>query len=60
MARAHFNRYEKEILAGLRTIILILGQLMLQTAPILLLFPPSEGPYAKPDGQPKRLDFNTG
>ncbi|PNS20678.1 Dolichyl-diphosphooligosaccharide--protein glycosyltransferase subunit 3 [Sphaceloma murrayae] len=34
--------------------------LMLQTAPILLLFPPSEGPYAKPDGQPKRLDFNTG
>ncbi|KAG8629493.1 hypothetical protein KVT40_003358 [Elsinoe batatas] len=34
--------------------------LQLQTAPILLLFPPSEGPYAKVDGQPKRLDFNTG
>ncbi|KAF4551361.1 OST3/OST6-like protein [Elsinoe fawcettii] len=32
----------------------------LQTAPILLLFPPSEGPNAKADGQPKRLDFNTG
>ncbi|KAF2149463.1 OST3/OST6 family protein [Myriangium duriaei CBS 260.36] len=30
----------------------------LQTAPILLVFPPTEGPHAKPDGQPKRLDFN--
>lgn len=33
---------------------------MLQTAPVLLLFQPTEGPDAKPDGQPVRFDFNTG
>lgn len=32
----------------------------LQTAPILLLFPPSEGPNSKPDGKPKKLEFNNG
>jgi len=33
---------------------------MLQTAPVLLLFHPTEGPDAKADGQPSRFDFNTG
>ncbi|MCJ1237662.1 oligosaccharyl transferase subunit ost3/OST6 [Varicellaria rhodocarpa] len=35
-------------------------KLMLQTAPILLLFPPTTGPGAKVDGQPLRYDFTTG
>ncbi|GAB7352278.1 hypothetical protein MBLNU459_g2738t1 [Dothideomycetes sp. NU459] len=34
--------------------------LMLQTAPILLLFPPTTGPDAKPDGQPLRFEFTAG
>ncbi|KAL1310810.1 hypothetical protein AAFC00_001049 [Neodothiora populina] len=34
--------------------------LMLQTAPVLLLFPPTLGPDAKPDGAPVRFDFSTG
>ncbi|KAJ9625559.1 oligosaccharyl transferase subunit ost3/OST6 [Taxawa tesnikishii (nom. ined.)] len=34
--------------------------LMLQTAPVLLLFHPTTGPNAKPDGQPSRFDFSTG
>lgn len=33
------------------------SQLQLQTAPVLLYFPPTVGPNAKPDGQPARLDF---
>ena len=33
---------------------------MLQTAPILLLFPPTVGPNAKPDGEPIRYDFTMG
>lgn len=32
-------------------------QLQLQTAPVLLLFPPTVGENAKPDGQPVRFDF---
>ncbi|EHY60135.1 oligosaccharyl transferase subunit ost3/OST6 [Exophiala dermatitidis] len=32
-------------------------KLQLQTAPVLLYFPPTVGPNAKPDGQPARLDF---
>ncbi|KIW63055.1 hypothetical protein PV04_09933 [Phialophora macrospora] len=32
-------------------------KLQLQTAPVLLYFPPTVGPNAKPDGQPVRLDF---
>lgn len=35
-------------------------KLMLQTAPIFLLFPPTTGPNAKPDGQPIRYDFTAG
>ncbi|KAK4996368.1 oligosaccharyl transferase subunit ost3/OST6 [Elasticomyces elasticus] len=34
--------------------------LMLQTAPVLLLFHPTTGPHAKPDGQPSRFDFSSG
>ena len=34
--------------------------LMLQTAPVLLLFHPTTGPNAKPDGAPVRFDFVTG
>ncbi|CBY02227.1 hypothetical protein IAQ61_006813 [Plenodomus lingam] len=34
--------------------------LQLQTAPVLLFFPPTVGPNAKPDGQPLRYDFSTG
>lgn len=34
--------------------------LMLQTAPVLLLFHPTQGPDSKADGQPDRFDFNTG
>lgn len=30
---------------------------MLQTAPMLMLHPPTTGPNAKPDSQPLRLDF---
>jgi oligosaccharyltransferase complex subunit gamma len=32
-------------------------QLQLQTAPVLLYFPPTVGEHAKPDGSPVRLDF---
>ncbi|KAL9062944.1 MAG: hypothetical protein Q9161_009687 [Pseudevernia consocians] len=35
-------------------------KLMLQTAPIFLLFPPTTGQNAKPDGQPIRYDFTAG
>lgn len=34
-------------------------KLQLQTAPILMLFPPTTGPYASSTGQPVRMDFNT-
>ncbi|KAF7511226.1 hypothetical protein GJ744_005123 [Endocarpon pusillum] len=33
--------------------------LMLQTAPVLMLFPPTVGPGAKLDGQPIRFDFQS-
>ena len=32
-------------------------KLQLQTAPVLLLFPPTTGPHASSTGQPTRLDF---
>ncbi|MCJ1463624.1 oligosaccharyl transferase subunit ost3/OST6 [Pseudocyphellaria aurata] len=35
-------------------------KLRLETAPILLLFPPTVGPNAKTDGQPLRHDFTMG
>ncbi|KAL6714656.1 oligosaccharyl transferase subunit ost3/OST6 [Lecanora helva] len=35
-------------------------KLMLQTAPIFLLFPPTTGQNAKPDGLPIRYDFTAG
>ncbi|MCJ1273401.1 oligosaccharyl transferase subunit ost3/OST6 [Puttea exsequens] len=35
-------------------------KLMLQTAPIFLLFPPTNGPNARPDGQSIRYDFTAG
>ena len=31
--------------------------MMLQTAPVLYLFPPTNGPWAKLDSQPIRMDF---
>ncbi|KAK1068046.1 oligosaccharyl transferase subunit ost3/OST6 [Friedmanniomyces endolithicus] len=34
--------------------------LMLQTAPVLLLFPPTTGPNAKPDNIPHRFEFASG
>ncbi|TKA71795.1 hypothetical protein B0A49_05434, partial [Cryomyces minteri] len=34
--------------------------LMLQTAPVLLLFHPTTGPNARVDSQPSRFDFSTG
>ncbi|KAF2457435.1 hypothetical protein BDY21DRAFT_303481 [Lineolata rhizophorae] len=34
--------------------------LMLQTAPVLLLFPPTTGPNARVEFQPLRFDFTTG
>jgi oligosaccharyltransferase complex subunit gamma len=33
---------------------------MLQTAPVLLFFPPTVGPNAKVDAQPARFDFTNG
>lgn len=30
---------------------------MLQTAPVLLVFPPTIGPFAKVEGNPLRFDF---
>lgn len=30
---------------------------MLQTAPVLLMFPPTVGPFAKVDAEPARFDF---
>lgn len=33
---------------------------MLQTAPVLLFFPPTSGPNARVDFQPVRLDFSSG
>jgi oligosaccharyltransferase complex subunit gamma len=30
---------------------------MLQTAPVLLVFPPTIGPFAKVEGDPLRFDF---
>jgi hypothetical protein len=35
-------------------------QLSLQTAPVLLFFPPTIGPNAKVDAQPVRFDFTSG
>lgn len=35
-------------------------QLQLQTAPVLLFFPPTVGPNAKADAQPVRYDFTSG
>lgn len=35
-------------------------KLMLQTAPVVLLFPPTVGQNARPDGQPIRYDFTAG
>ncbi|KAL9128467.1 MAG: hypothetical protein Q9217_002871 [Psora testacea] len=35
-------------------------RLMLQTAPVILLFPPTSGPNGKPDSQPIRYDFTAG
>jgi hypothetical protein len=35
-------------------------QLSLQTAPVLLFFPPTVGPNAKVDAQPVRFDFSSG
>ncbi|KAL8828233.1 MAG: hypothetical protein Q9191_002703 [Dirinaria sp. TL-2023a] len=35
-------------------------KLMLQTAPVLLLFPPTTGEKARPDGTPIRYDFTQG
>ncbi|CAA9956828.1 hypothetical protein CFE70_000417 [Pyrenophora teres f. teres 0-1] len=34
--------------------------MMLQTAPVILYFPPTLGPNAKSDGQPVRFDFTAG
>ena len=31
--------------------------MMLQTAPVLFLFPPTTGPMAKADSQPIKMDF---
>lgn len=31
---------------------------MLQTAPVLLVFPPTVGPFAKVDDAPIRFDFS--
>lgn len=31
---------------------------MLQTAPVLLVFPPTVGPFAKVDPAPMRFDFS--
>ncbi|KZF20113.1 hypothetical protein L228DRAFT_250557 [Xylona heveae TC161] len=36
------------------------AKLMLQTAPVLMLFPPTTGPDAKLDGQPLRYEFTSG
>lgn len=30
---------------------------MLQTAPVLLMFPPTVGPFARVDAEPARFDF---
>ena len=38
----------------------ILPQLMLQTAPVMMVFPPTTGPHAKLDAQAIRYDFTTG
>lgn len=40
--------------------VLICAQMMLQTAPVLVFFPPTTGPHAKTDKPMERLDFNTG
>ncbi|EPS31276.1 hypothetical protein POX_h09572 [Penicillium oxalicum] len=35
----------------------VFQKLMLQTAPVMLLFPPTTGPYAKVNAEPVRYDF---
>ncbi|OQD73301.1 hypothetical protein PENDEC_c016G02775 [Penicillium decumbens] len=35
----------------------VFQKLLLQTAPVLLLFPPTVGPFAKVDAEPARFDF---
>ncbi|CAI7678352.1 unnamed protein product [Penicillium manginii] len=37
----------------------VFQKLMLQTAPVLLLFPPTIGPFAKLDAEPLRYDFTS-
>lgn len=34
--------------------------MQLNTAPLLLLYPPTVGPNSKPDGQPARYEFSSG
>ena len=57
------NRYvEVKDIAGQEKddFVLTVLQLQLQTAPVLLLFPPTTGPHGKPDQQALRFDFGTG
>jgi len=61
-------RWEADFPVGRKTYSIMYGieecaelyQLMLQTAPVLLVFQPTVGPNAKPDGAPNRFDFVTG
>ncbi|KAF4121003.1 oligosaccharyltransferase complex subunit gamma [Geosmithia morbida] len=45
---------------GREVFVTVFSQLGLQTAPVLLLFPPTEGPHAVASKDPLRFDFNTG
>ena len=59
MAKGLFKRFSGPYELGL-TLTDPPLQLMLQTAPVLLLFPPTVGPDAKPDAQAIRYDFTMG
>ena len=58
--KAAFQRVRRRVCFRGLSVELMIVQLMLQTAPVLLLFPPTTGPHARPDPQAVRYDFTTG
>jgi oligosaccharyltransferase complex subunit gamma len=55
-----FLSVRRELAPQVKYCILILLQLGLSTAPVLLLFPPTDGPHAAHSQEPLRYDFTSG
>jgi hypothetical protein len=57
MERTHLDRFVPALFQAYNDLPTNCPQLMLQTAPIVLLFPPTVGPGATADGTPQRFDL---